>query len=429
MGYSGRLWLPSTAQGKLDSWHVVLQRGEGVWAESTQGERFLDANAGLWHLSLGYAPPSVVEAASTALCRIGGTSLLRRSHSWAQELVTVLGQRFPWDAAFFFATSGSEAVDAALRVAFAYASQEGRESIAYLNGGYHGVSLAPLALSNVSRYRNGSPQVIKGISLPAPADWVCDPDSSLALLEAAFAEHGKDLAAVVVEPLQGVGGMQEVSADYLAHISRLARQAGCLVISDEVSSGVFRTGSFLATVGSKLQADVVVLAKGLTSGVTAMSVVGVRADIAESISTCSLTCRLPGSTQSGDPVGCAAALAAIDELEKPEVAAERRRTSGELNDVLTQLLAEPGVSAVTGQGHMRGVHLRREAIGDTSTFVQRATEAGLKERLLIHPLSSGIIPVVPALSIGSDEVRQIGLRIHRVVDRLLSGESRASVLE
>jgi adenosylmethionine-8-amino-7-oxononanoate aminotransferase len=420
LGFRGRLWLPSTARGKLDSWHVVLQRGAGVWAEAVDGERFLDANAGLWHLSLGYSPPPVVEAAAAALAALGGTSLLRRSHRWAQELVEILGQRFPWDAAFFFATSGSEAVDAALRIAFAYGIHEGRHSIAYLEGGYHGVSLAPLALNTSSRYRNGAPQAIEGVVLPSPTAWNGDPRSALEQIEAAFAEHGAGLAAVIAEPLQAVGGMREVPAEYLAHLTRLARRAGCLVVADEVSAGVFRSGpSFLASTESRLKPDLVVLAKGLTGGVTAMSVVGVRADISDRIRGDATTSRLPGSTQAGDPVGCAAAIAAIEELERPEAAAQRQRTSAELDRALTDLLGPSGVEAIAGRGHLRGAQIESYAIGDSSTFVERATRAGLNEHLLIHPLSNGVIPVVPALNVSSDEIREIALRLRRVVDRLV----------
>jgi adenosylmethionine-8-amino-7-oxononanoate aminotransferase len=411
------LWLPSTEGGTFDHLcHVVARRGRGVWLETEDGAHLLDANAGLWHLSLGYVPHEVVREATQALAELGGTSLLRRSHYWAEGLLADLAPRFTvFDAVLWFATSGSEAIDAAIRIAMAYTRDAARRALAYVPRAYHGVSLGPLALSAESRYRNGSPAVLEAIALPSVSDWRADQDATAAQMGGFFERHGSRIAAVLVECVQAVGGMVVVPDAYLRKVSEFAHQYGCLVIVDEITTGIFRTGPFLAMDATHCVPDMVVLGKGLTAGLTPMSVVAVNRVIADAVRSNPSTNRLPGSTQAGDPFACAAALATLKRLDSDEFADVRARGCEALDNASASLVAMPIVEAWLGRGHLRGVKIEADVLGDRSAFVRQVAALGLRHGLLLHPLSSGVIPIVPALNISPTEVATLLERLKLVL--------------
>lgn len=413
-----RIWAPSVDGGVYDpEIHVTLNSGQGVWATTTDGRRLMDANAGLWHLSMGYAPPQIVEVAAEAMRRLGGTSLLRRRHSDTDALVTELDRLLsPMDAVFFFGTSGSEAVDAALRIALAHGVREDRATFGYLTGAYHGASWAPLALNNSTRYRSGVAG-LKTMELPSPARWSVDPSGCALEVESAFDRHGSTLAAVIVEPVQCVGGIIDVPADYLRLISRLAAECGALVIVDEVSTGVFRSGSFLA---SPVLADMVILAKGLTGGLSPMSVVAVDRQLADRVRSSSSPQRVPGSTQSGDPVGCVCAAATLRELASPASVDSRDSTATAISSYLHLLANEDAVETITGDGHLWGIRIRSDVVKSGPEFIRQVTTLGLAADLLLHPLSVGVIPVMPALTISPTEVADLASRLTSVLAQLPS---------
>lgn len=409
-----RVWAPSVDHGVYEpELHVTLRSGQGVWAETTAGQRLLDANAGLWHLSLGYAATDVVNAATESLRRLGGTALLRRLHVEVDPLIELLVQQLaPMDAVFFFATSGSEAVDAALRIAVADGSTRDRIEVAYLSGAYHGVSLGPLGLNSSSRYRSGAPPALPGVELPSPAEWALAPDDCAARVEAAFRAHGARLAAVIFEPVQCVAGIVEVPREYQRLLARMAEEHGCLLIVDEVSTGVFRTGKFLA---SAVSPDLVILAKGLTGGLSPMSVVAVARHVADRVRSSAPAHRLPGSTQAGDPIGCACATAVLQHCATPAFTKLRSCTAEALQQELQALAHEPAVDEVRGTGHLWGIRVRRDLAESAASFIRRFSKLGLAAGLLLHPLSAGVIPVVPALNITEVEVRELGSRLRAVL--------------
>jgi adenosylmethionine-8-amino-7-oxononanoate aminotransferase len=417
-----RLWLPSTDRGTFEpSVHVCLRAGEGVWAEADDGTRYFDANAGLWHLSLGYSPRPAVDAATSAGRRLGGTSLLRRAHTWAFALVDAITECLRgWEPVMFFATSGSEAVDTALRIAIAYHDDPDRRSVGFISGGYHGASLGPLALSVSDRYRNGSPQALDAIVFPSVEEWRVDPAAVLRRVNDVFGAQGPRMAAVIAEPIQCVGGMTVVPAEYLHALARGARDRDCLFIADEVSTGVHRTGPFLASQEVGCYPDLVVMGKGLTAGLSPLGVVAVDARIASKVRSGARTSRIPGFTQAATPGACAAAIATLEHLQTN--AGARGQTADLLQRSLAPLADLSHVETVEGRGHAHGIRIVASLGLDDPGFITRATQAGLRHGLLLHPLSSGVVPVMPALTIGPDEVE---LLAQRLGDALMSLAQKA----
>ncbi|MFD6613398.1 aminotransferase class III-fold pyridoxal phosphate-dependent enzyme [Micromonospora chalcea] len=415
-----RVWAPSVDGGRYESdLHVTLRDGRGLWATTSEGRCLLDANSGLWHLSLGYAPTEVTDAAASTLRRLGGTSLLRRLHTGVDPLVELLTRLLaPMDPVFFFATSGSEAVDAALRIAAADGGLRRRTTIAYLTGAYHGASLGPLALNDSPRYHSGAPSALPTVQLPSPTEWSDNPAASASQVRHVFAERGDELSAIVVEPIQCVGGMVAVPPDYLRLLAELGTAHDCLLIADEVSTGVFRTGEFVASAAAGFPAHVVVLAKGLTGGLSPMAVVAVERHIADRIRSSVPMHRLPGSTQAGDPVGCACAVAVLQRCLTSELTQHRAQVAMALRRELTALSDHPAVERVCGSGHLWGVRVRHDLIGSGPSFIRRVTALGLDAELLLHPLSVGVIPVVPALTVTASQVTEMIERLETVLARL-----------
>lgn len=411
------LWLPSTVGGGFQSnLHPTIASGSGVWAVDVDGRRYLDANSGLWHLSLGYGYPQVAEAVKDAAVKLGGSSLFRRSHVWANDLAYRIADSVPLGAGtkVFFATSGSEAADAAMRIAFSYHSP--RPRIAYIAGAYHGVSLGPLSLMGLSGYRNGSPTAMEAIELPGIAAWTAAPDATRADVEQIFRKHGERIAAVFVEPIQGSGGVLQLPSQYARLIRMQASAYGILVVADAIACGVYRSGHGISSeLGSVLVPDIVLIGKGLSGGVAPLSAVLVEKSIAEELNSNPATDRLPGTTHSGGPIACAAALATLQALEEPHSTALRASTATELANLLPRLRSTPGVADVRGSGHMWGIELDTNIAPRTgeTTWVRDITALAADRRLLIHPLSVGVIPVFPALVATRSEVADL---VHRLDD-------------
>lgn len=407
-----RLWLPSTSGGRYNpEIHVSLRRGKGVWVETIDNRTFMDANSGLWHLSLGYAPDAVITAAYEVLSDLGGSSLFRRSHYWAELLSDYLAARLPLaDPKFFFTTSGSEACDAAIRIAFAFFHKTKQSTIGFVPGSYHGVSLGPLSLMGLD-YRNGVPSAIDTATFPSYSDWNKNPDLALNHMRRLFTN---DLAAVFVEVVQGSGGIISMPMEYGKHLRELADEYGVLLVADEVTTGVYRTGPFLASERHPgLRPDMIVLGKGLTAGIAPLSVVAVEGPVWQRVLDQQETCRLPGTTFSGNPLGCAAAMAAIKHLEESTVAQEREVTSAHLADAIPSLNSLNVVWGTVGFGHMWGIKfVPPDSKQNEAAFVaDRLTRAGLKAGLLLHPLANGVLPVFPSLNITADEVNELISRL------------------
>lgn len=395
-----------------------------MWLHTDDGRTFLDANSGLWHLSLGYRPTAIEPAVLEALNELGGSSLFRRSHVWAERLVETLADLVALSAPrFFFGTSGSEASDIAMRIALAYGHKNGRDTFAFIPGAYHGVSLGPLSLMGLEGYRNGVMTPVSAIALPPIAEWERDSAGCAETIAGIFSSCGAKMAAVFVEFIQGSGGMSLLPPEYASFLAEVARTHSALLVLDEVATGVYRTGPFLAFGSSHVpDADMIVLGKGLTSGIAALSVVGVAERVWRRVLDDPDTARVAGSTHAGNPVACAAAQATLEYLAHPETAMLRAETARHLADALRGLAKVGCVARVTGMGHMWGIAVStpaRTAIESRGhTFVDAVTRLGLDEGVLLHPLSIGVIPVVPALTISPDEVDILRDRLNAVLQHL-----------
>lgn len=409
------LWLPSTMGGQfVEDLHLSLKEGKGLWATDDKGISYLDANSGLWHLSLGYGPSPVANAVYEAAYRIGGCSLFRRTHDWANSLASeITGKvKLKSDGRVLFTTSGSEAADTAMRIALAYHDQLDRRYFAYVRGAYHGVSIGPLSLMGIEGYHNGLPPAIPAIELPSYRTWEEDEESTRSYLRELFKLRGHQIAAVFIEPIQGSGGVLRIPDSYAAELQRLIFESKTLLVVDEVACGTGRAGKLAYYVSYEVLApDMVLLGKGLTAGISALSAVIVEDPVMAAVIGTPHLNRLPGTTHSGNPVSCAAAITTLRILEGSDQTELQSAASTWLDRSLQSMLSFETVKAVRGWGHMWGVEVEAIPVIGNRTWVDTVTTAALRHQLLIHPLSIGVIPIFPALIASTAEVSEIAKRL------------------
>ena len=318
----------------------VLVRGEGPWVWDADGTKYLDLLAGIAVNSLGHAHPRLV----AAIAEQAG-QLMHISNLFASEPQVELGERLDalvagdtgLPARTFLTNSGAEANEAALKVT----RLTGRPRIIAMEGSFHGRTIGALSVTATAAYRTPFEP------LPGNVTWV--PHGDLAALEA---EMGDDVAAVLLEPLQGESGVVEPPAGWLAGVRELCTRHGALLWLDEVQTGIGRCGTWLAAGAEGVHGDLVTLAKGLGGGfpVGACVAVGEAATL--------LQAGHHGTTFGGNPLAARAALTVLDTIESEGLLNHVRET-GDWLAATIEGLGLPQVSHVRGRGLLRGVVLNQ----------------------------------------------------------------------
>jgi acetylornithine aminotransferase len=343
---------------------LTLVRGRGAHVWDSEGREYVDLVAGIAVCSLGHAHPRLVEAVTHQLRTLGHVSNLYATTPalvLAERLATLTGH----ETKSFFGNSGTEAVEAALKVA---RKATGRPRFVAAEGGFHGRTFGALSVTGQPAKRAPFEP------LPGPVTFV--PYGDTAALQAAMAD---DVAAVILEPIQGENGVVPPPPGYLAAARRAAHDSGALLILDEVQTGIARTGAWFAWQHEGVVPDVMTLAKGLGGGIPIGACVafGNAADV--------LTPGDHGSTFGGNPVACAAALTVLDVIEE---------------DGLLQRAKELGERLARATG-ARGMGLLRGIV----TTDAKATEKSLRDKgFLTNAIGDGVLRVTPPLVIDESDL-------------------------
>ncbi len=326
---------------------VTFERGEGVWLWDTAGNRYFDAISGVAVCSLGHAHPAIAAAISRQAGQLLHTSNIYRI-GLQQQLAAHLCRLSGLDNAFF-CNSGAEANEAALKIARRYGHHRGIESprVVVMDRSFHGRTLATLSASGNPRIQDGFEPLVQG--------FIRVPYNDLAAVAAL--DH-PDIAAILVEPVQGEGGVRVPAGDYLAGLRRIADERGWLLMLDEVQTGMGRTGTWFAFQHAGILPDVMTLAKALANGVP------IGACLARGVAGEMLSAGKHASTFGGNPLACSAALAVIDTLES-EHWLERVAALGVrlLAGFKTRLAHHPAVVDIRGLGLMIGIELDTPCAG------------------------------------------------------------------
>src|SRR5882672_7332287 len=334
----------------------VMERGEGCWVTDVDGNRFLDFTAGIAVVTTGHSHPRVVAAIEEQARRfihMSGTDFYYSSEiELAERLEAKILPGTP--AKVFFTNSGAEAIEGAMKLA---RFTSGRPSYIAFIGAFHGRTFGALSLtaSKASQRRRFAPLLSSVFHAPFPTEARgITTDETMARLEELFATVAPpdSFAAVFVEPIQGEGGYLVPPDDFLPRLRALASEHGILFVADEIQSGMGRTGKLYALEHWGVQADIVVLAKGLASGMPLGAIIGGGGIMSWPPGS-------HGSTFGGNPVSCAAALATLDLIEGG-LTANAASEGAHLLDLLRQLAARHGglVTDVRGKGLMAAFELR-----------------------------------------------------------------------
>ena len=377
--YSDSAVMPTYGRANLS-----FVRGQGSWLYTADDKAYLDCATGIAVNIFGHNDPRLTAALHQQADKLWHTSNLYRIPE-QERLATRLAGHARLDHVFF-CNSGAEANEAAVKMARRFknrTSGEGCYKILCAGGSFHGRTLAMLAATDKPLFRDGFG--------PMPLGFEHVPFGNLNSLRDALSD---DVAAIMVEPVQGEGGANAAPEGYMQGVRAAADEYGCLLIADEVQSGMGRTGHLFAYQAADIQPDLVVLAKGLGGGFPVGAVIA-RRDIGEAMGPGS-----HGSTFGGNPLAMAVANAVLDGLEEDGFLVAVRERIASLDGYLTQLQrAWPEkIIELRGTGLLRGLRLGDDiAVGE----VTRA----LRDRyLLCVPAADNVLRLLPPLTIREDEL-------------------------
>jgi predicted acetylornithine/succinylornithine family transaminase len=366
--------------GNYTRYPVCLVRGEGSWVWDADGNRYLDFFPGWGCDLLGHCPPRVVEAVREQL-----GMLIHVPNTWYTEaqglLARALSERTDWDARCFFCNSGAEAVEAAIKLA-RLNGKPGRYKIITMMNSFHGRTLGALSATGQPKYHQGLEPLLAGFSYAPFGD-----------LEAAARLVDDETCAILVEPIQGEGGINLPPAGYLEGLRELADNHKLMLIFDEVQCGMGRTGRWFAHQHWPVRPDAMTLAKALAGGLACGALLA-RPAVAEKLR--------PGThaaTFGGNPIACRAALAMIETIEADGLLARAEQLGAAFRQRLEALRARcPLIQEIRIQGVMIGIELSVDGVPIVNACLER--------RLLINCTHGTVLRLLPALTLADAELGQ-----------------------
>ncbi len=421
-------------------WHAFTQMAEhvpflireahGRTLVDMQGREYLDGVSSLWCNIHGHRHPRLDAAIRRQLEAVAHVSLLGMAHPTTVRLARRLAELAPGLPHVFFSDSGASAVEVALKMAFQYWQQcehpQPRKTkfLAFENA-YHGDTLGSVSVGGVARFHEMfRPLLFEVIRLPAadtyrlPAgvtrETACD--HYLGQLERAIAEHHRELAAVVIEPLvQAAAGMLVHPPGFLAGVREITRRHGVLLIADEVAVGMGRTGTMFACEQEQVVPDLLCLAKGLTGGYLPLAATLATDEIWRAFLGKYEESKtfFHGHTYGGNPLGAAVALATLDVFEEEQTLSAMQPKVQRLEEHLARILEHPNVGDARQRGLMAGIELVRDkATQDPYPWSEqrgiRACRHALTRGIWLRPLGN-VVVILPPLAISLDELDRICL--------------------
>ncbi len=382
---------------------VAFESGDGVWLYDTDGNKYFDTFCGIAVSGLGHAHPAITKAIKDQAGRLIHCSNLYHTplqDKLAAELCALSGMD-----KVFFANSGAEANEAAIKLARRYGHLKGikRPTIIVMENAFHGRTMATLTATGNRKAQAGFEPLLSG--------FVRAPFNDIEALNT-IARSNPDVVAVMFEPVQGEGGLSIASPEYLRAVRSLCDAEEWLMIADEVQTGNGRTGAYFASETLGVLPDVITTAKGLGNGYP------IGACLAKGAASDVLIPGSHGSTFGGNPLGCAAAMATIDTIAQQNLCA-RAQVLGDriLNRLREELLSADYVKDIRGLGLMLGIELHDPCLA----LVPLAKEKGL----LLNVTSEKVIRLLPPLNLSDEECEFLIEALVQII-RLYAADDRSS---
>lgn len=415
------LWMPFTANRQFKAEPRVLVAAEGMWYQAEDGRSILDGTAGLWCTNAGHGRAEITRAVSEQVARLDYAPPFQMGHPPAFELAQRLVRHTPDSINHvFFTNSGSESADTALKIALAYQRARGHHQRTRLIGrekGYHGTNFGGLSVGGMGNNRRAFPVQLPGVDhlphtlLPEAAFSRGMPETGAHLadaLEDKLALHGpENVAAVIVEPMAGSGGVIIPPKGYLERLREITRKHDILLIFDEVITGFGRVGEAFAANRLGVVPDIITTAKGLTNGVIPMGAVFVADHIHDAFMQGPEDAieLFHGYTYSGHPVAAAAGLAALDIYEGEGLFQRTLELEQHWENALHSLRDLPHVKDIRNMGLVGAVEL--EADEQPGRRGYRVYRHCFWESDLLVRCSADVIALSPPLIISHDEIDQL----------------------
>jgi acetylornithine/N-succinyldiaminopimelate aminotransferase len=375
---------------------LVLEHGDGCWVWDVDGVPYLDLLGGIAVNTLGHNHPDLVAALSAQISRqihISNFFTSRPQIALAERLLNLAGA--PDGSRVFFTNSGTEALEAAIKLA----RRTGRPGIVAMDGAFHGRSTGALALTAKPAYREPFEPLLPGVRRVPYAD--------LPALERALTP---DVGAVVLEPIQGEAGVIVPPAGYLRGVRELTADRGVLMILDEVQTGIGRTGRWFAFQDSGIRPDAMTLAKGLGGGIP----IGALVTFGGAVSGL-LAPGMHGSTFGGNPLAATAGLTVLDVIARDDLLANARRVGDGFADAV-RALGHPLVTEVRGRGLLR-------AIGLAGDFAAKAAASAREAGFLVNAVTPNALRIAPPLIISAKKIAAFVDALGDILDATASEHS------
>lgn len=376
---------------------IAFTHGEGIWLFDTEGKRYLDALCGIAVTGLGHAHPEVTQTIETQAAKLIHTSNafhILEQEALAEKITALTGFK-----EVFFGNSGAEANEAAIKLARLFGHQKAIEtpSMIVMTGAFHGRTLATLSATGSRKHQAGFEPLMPG--------FVRAPYNDIEAIQT-IAGNRSDIVAVMVEPIQGEGGIVVGDEAYLHGLSSLCKANDWLLIFDEIQTGNGRTGDLYQCMGQGISPDILTTAKGLGNGVPiGACLMGERASGLFKPGS-------HGSTFGGNQLASATAQTVLDVIVRDKLCERAAHLGLKLKQALMDKLGDnPYVKGIRGRGLMLGIELDRPALP------MRAI--GLEEGLIFNVTAETVVRLLPPLIMTDDELDELMSRLFRVFERFL----------
>ena len=369
---------------------LTFVKGQGCWLWDNRGKKYLDALGGIAVCGAGHANPVIAKAIAEQAQTLVHTSNLYNISGQQQlgdKLIALSALNGGGMDKVFFGNSGAEANEAAIKIARLYGHNKGIDvpTIIVMEKSFHGRTMATLTATGSRKVQAGFEPLVKG--------FVRAPYNDIATIKQ-MAANNADIVAILVEPIQGEGGIHIPDDNYLPDLRKICDEHGWLLMLDEVQSGNGRTGTFFAYQQLGVLPDVVTTAKGLGNGFP------IGACLARGVAADTFKPGNHGSTYGGNPLACAAALATLSVIENDNLMLRAKKLGDWfLAEFKKQLADCAGVAAVRGKGLLLGIELKK----DCADLVKKAADHGL----LINVTSGNVVRLLPPLVMSDAEAKQV----------------------
>jgi putrescine aminotransferase len=414
-------WHPfADMKSVVDNGELLIERGQGAVVWDADGRRYIDSTASLWYCNVGHGRREIAHATAAQMGKLAAYSTFGDfANRPALDLAERVAARAPVDDPKVFLTSGgSDSIDTALKLSRRYwqaMGQPERTLAVSRTGGYHGMHVAGTALAGIEPNRAGY-----GGALMAGAESVAW-DSAEALEELITRVGPEHVAAFFCEPVIGAGGVFHAPPGYLAKVRDICRQTGVLFVADEVVTGFGRVGAWFASERFDLDPDLIVCAKGITSGYLPLGALIASGRVAEPFFDGTVGMWRHGYTYSGHAAVAAAALANLDIIEREDLVGRARALETELADALRPLASHELVNEVrVAEGVLAAVQIDPARIAEDPGLPPRAVAAARRAGVATRALATGALHVSPPLVITGDELRELHDGLRQALDEAMT---------